>query len=85
MNGIITCVLIEMKGVSPILSAHPPKSTMDRKDGPHSNNPHVRKSSCGEIQHIGWAYERPNGKERGFVLPEHTTIIPGVRIWRTLC
>ncbi len=57
----------EMKGVSPILSAHPPKSTMDRKDGPHSNNPHVRKSmAAGEIQHIGWAYERPNGKGRGF-------------------
>jgi len=56
-----------MKGVSPILSAHPPKSTMQRKDGPHSNNPHVRKSmAAGEIQHIGWAYERPNGKGRGF-------------------
>ena len=56
-----------MKGVSPILSAHPPKSTMQRKDGPHSNNPHVRKAmAAGEIQHIGWAYERPNGKGRGF-------------------
>jgi len=56
-----------MKGVSPILSAYPPKSTMQRKDGPHSNNPHVRKSmAAGEIQHIGWAYERPNGKGRGF-------------------
>ena len=33
----------------------------------HSNNPHVRKSmAAGEIQHIGWAYERPNGKGRGF-------------------
>jgi len=57
----------EMKGVTPILSAHPPKETMNRKDGPHSNNPHVRKSmAAGEIQHIGWAYERPNGKGRGF-------------------
>ncbi len=56
-----------MKGVTPILSAHPPQSTMDRKDGPHSNNPHVRKSmAAGEIQHIGWAYERPGGKGRGF-------------------
>ena len=55
------------KGVTPILSAHPPKSTMDRKDGPHSNNKHVRKSMAeGQIQHIGWAYERPNGKGRGF-------------------
>lgn len=57
----------EMKGVTPILSAHPPKETMNRKDGPHSNNPHVRKSmAAGEIQHIGWAYERPDGKGRGF-------------------
>ncbi|MDA1078601.1 MAG: hypothetical protein O2908_06085, partial [Verrucomicrobia bacterium] len=49
-----------MKGVTPILSAHPPQSTMNRPDGPHSNNPHVRKSmAAGEIQHIGWAYERP--------------------------
>ena len=55
-----------MKGVSPILSAHPPMRTIKRKDGPHSNNPHVRKSmKAGEIQHIGWAYERPN-KGRGF-------------------
>ena len=57
----------EMKGVTPILSAHPPQSTMKRKDGPHSNNPHVRKAMAeGKIQHIGWAYERPDGKGRGF-------------------
>ena len=57
----------EMEGVTPILSAHPPMKTMDRKDGPHSNNPHVRKAmEAGEIQHIGWAYERPDGKGRGF-------------------
>ena len=57
----------DMKGVTPILSAHPPKATMNRPDGPHSNNPHVRKSmAAGEIQHIGWAYERPGGKGRGF-------------------
>lgn len=57
----------EMKGVTPILSAHPPKETMKRPDGAHSNNPHVRKSmAAGEIQHIGWAYERPGGKGRGF-------------------
>ena len=56
-----------MKGVTPILSAHPPESTMKRKDGPHSNNPHVRKAmAAGKIQHIGWAYERPGGKGRGF-------------------
>jgi len=57
----------DMKGVTPILSAHPPQETMKRGDGPHSNNPHVRKAmAAGEIQHIGWAYERPDGKGRGF-------------------
>ncbi|MFP6858515.1 MAG: ThuA domain-containing protein [Roseibacillus sp.] len=56
-----------MKGVTPILSAHPPEETMKRGDGPHSNNPHVRKAmAAGEIQHIGWAYERPDGMGRGF-------------------
>lgn len=54
------------EGVTPILSAHPPRKTMARKDGPHSNNPHVRKAmDAGEIQHIAWAYERPGGG-RGF-------------------
>ena len=67
------------KGVTPILSAHPPKSTMDRKDGPHSNNKHVRKSMAeGQIQHIGWAYERPNGKGRVLVLPELTLTTLGL-------
>ena len=57
----------EMKGVTPILSAHPPVETMNRPDGPHSNNPHVRKAmAAGQIQHLGWAYERPGGKGRGF-------------------
>ncbi len=56
----------DMKGVTPILSAHPPKSTMKRGDGAHSGNPHVRKAiEKGEIQHMAWAYERPNGG-RGF-------------------
>ena len=75
-----------MKGVSPILSAHPPKSTMQRKDGPHSNNPHVRKSmAAGEIQHIGWAYERPNGKGRGFgTTGAHYHHTWGEDNWRTL-
>ena len=51
-----------MKGVSPILTALPPKSTMSREDGPHSGNPHVRKAlKNGEDQHMAWAYERPAG------------------------
>jgi type 1 glutamine amidotransferase len=55
-----------MKGVTPILSAHPPKETLSRKDGGHSNNPHVRKAiAAGEIQHLAWAYDRPDGG-RGF-------------------
>jgi type 1 glutamine amidotransferase len=56
----------DMKGVTPILSAHPPASTAQRGDGPHSNNRHVREAiKNGEIQHVAWASERPNGG-RGF-------------------
>ena len=76
----------DMKGVTPIISAHPPQSTMNRKDGPHSNNPHVRKSmAAGEIQHIGWAYERPDGKSRGFgTTGGHYHETWGSDDWRTL-
>jgi hypothetical protein len=56
----------QMKGVTPILSALPPKSTLARKDGAHSGNPHVRKAvAAGEIQHLMWAFERDD-KSRGF-------------------
>lgn len=55
-----------MKGVTPILSAIPPASTMSRPDGPHSGNPAVRAAvSNGEPAIVAWAYERPNGG-RGF-------------------
>jgi len=55
-----------MKGVTPILSAVPPPSTMSRPDGPHSGNPAVREAVAkGEPQHVMWAYERPDGG-RGF-------------------
>lgn len=54
----------EMEGVTPILSAVPPESTLSRPDGPHSGNPDVRKT-VGQPQHVGWASERPNGG-RGF-------------------
>lgn len=53
-----------MEGVTPILSAVPPASTLDRGDGPHSGNPHVR-AKKGQAQHVAWAYERPDGG-RGF-------------------
>jgi type 1 glutamine amidotransferase len=55
-----------MKGVTPILSAVAPPSTMNRPDGPHSGNPAVREAVAkGEPQHVMWAYERPDGG-RGF-------------------
>ena len=56
-----------MTGVTPILSALPPSDTLKCGDGPHSNNPHVRKSVLErkEKQHVAWASERDNG-QRGF-------------------
>lgn len=55
-----------MKGVTPILTAIPPQSTMSRKDGPHEGNPDVRKAvELGQPQHVAWAAERPDGG-RGF-------------------
>lgn len=59
-----------MSGVTPILSSLPSAKTLLRKDGPHSNNPHVRKAVLEkkEAQHVAWAYQR--GKDynygRGF-------------------
>ncbi|MCA9201336.1 MAG: ThuA domain-containing protein, partial [Planctomycetales bacterium] len=56
----------EMRGVTPILSAIAPESTMSRPDGPHSGNPDVRRAvAAGEPQHVAWAAERDNGG-RGF-------------------
>jgi type 1 glutamine amidotransferase len=56
----------DMEGVQSILSAHPPKSTLERPDGPHSNNPDVRATiKRGEPQILAWARERPDGG-RGF-------------------
>ena len=54
-------------GVTPILSALPPKETLSRGDGPHSGNPDVRKAVLErmEPQHVAWAAERPDGG-RGF-------------------
>jgi putative membrane-bound dehydrogenase-like protein len=61
-----------MEGVTPILSALPSPDTLKRKDGAHSNNPHVRKSVLDrkEKQHVAWAYQRgkdyKNGRGFGF-------------------
>lgn len=55
-----------MQGVTPILTAVPPESTMSRRDGPHEGNPEVREAvKRGEPQHMAWACERPDGG-RGF-------------------
>lgn len=55
-----------MKGVTPILSAIPPESTMSRANGPHEGNADVREAvKRGELQHVAWAAERPDGG-RGF-------------------
>jgi type 1 glutamine amidotransferase len=56
----------DMKGVTPILSDLPPKETLSRPDGAHSGNLAVRKAVAdGELQHVAWACERPDGA-RGF-------------------
>ncbi len=51
----------------PILTQLPPPETLDREDGPHSNNPHVKEAVLvkKEPQVMAWAYTRPNGG-RGF-------------------
>ncbi len=55
-----------MDGITPILTAVAPASTMDRKDGPHEGNPAVREEvAAGKPQHVSWAVERPDGG-RGF-------------------
>ncbi len=54
----------DMEGVTPILTAIPPATTLDRPDGPHSGNSHVR-AKIGQPQHVAWANERENGG-RGF-------------------
>jgi type 1 glutamine amidotransferase len=54
----------EMKGVTPILTAIPPDSTRQGKDGPHSGNPTVRER-LGMPEHVAWACERADGG-RGF-------------------
>jgi type 1 glutamine amidotransferase len=57
----------EMKGVTPILTAMPPRETLNRRDGPHENNPWVREAvlTNQQPQHVMWIYDRPDGG-RGF-------------------
>ncbi|MEP4149122.1 MAG: ThuA domain-containing protein [Halioglobus sp.] len=54
------------QGVTDILSAVAPESTMERRNGRHSGNDAVRKLVAdGMPQVTAWAYERPGGG-RGF-------------------
>ena len=57
-----------MKNVTPILTDLPPRDTANGGDGTHSGNPDVRAAVLErkEPQHMGWAYERPDNKGRGF-------------------
>jgi len=57
----------DMKGVTPILQALPPESTLKQPDGTHSNNPAVREAviTRKEMQTLAWAFERSEGG-RGF-------------------
>ena len=49
-----------------VLAATAPEDTMERPDGPHSGNPHVRKAVAeGLPQTVAWAFDRPDGG-RGF-------------------
>ncbi|HEV8542116.1 MAG TPA: ThuA domain-containing protein [Verrucomicrobiae bacterium] len=55
-----------MQGVTPILSAVAPPTTLGRSDGTHSGNPAVREAVAkGDPQIVMWATERPDGG-RGF-------------------
>ncbi|MEQ1841106.1 MAG: ThuA domain-containing protein [Verrucomicrobiales bacterium] len=55
-----------MTGVSPILTAIAPDSTMNRKDGPHEGNPFVREEVKNKVpQHTAWTVQRDDGG-RGF-------------------
>ncbi len=49
-----------VQGITQILVATPPASSLSRPDGPHEGNPDVR-SKVGQPQCMMWAYERPNG------------------------
>jgi type 1 glutamine amidotransferase len=81
-----------MEGVTPILSAVPPDSTRDRKDGPHSGNPAVR-AEIGKNtpEHVMWVRQRPDGG-RGFGFtgghrhwnwgnPNHRKVVLNAILW----
>jgi len=54
------------EGVTPILQAHPPESSLGAEDGPRSGNPTLRAALANhEPQTLAWASENPGGS-RGF-------------------
>lgn len=57
-----------MKGITPVLTAVPPSSTMSRPDGPHEGNPAARDAVAkGMPQTVMWVSERAeNGRGFGF-------------------
>ena len=56
----------DMKGVTPLLTAIPPESTMSRANGAHEGNEAVREAvKRGDPQHVAWVCERADGG-RGF-------------------
>jgi len=52
------------EGITPVLTAVPPASTLERPDGPHSNNPYVR-ANAGKAYDLAWVTENKN-RGRGF-------------------
>lgn len=57
---------VEMKDVTPLLTAVPPEKTRQKKDGAHSGNPHVR-ARTGMPEHVAWV-ALGDDKQRGFGL-----------------
>ena len=57
----------EMAGITPLLTALPPADSLNRPDGPHSGNPHVRRAVLEDKQpqHLAWCVQRDDGG-RGF-------------------
>ena len=67
-----------MDGVTPILTALPPKETLSREDGPHSGNPAVRAAIAkNEPQHLMWVASRTAMPAAASGAPGHTSTKTG--------
>jgi hypothetical protein len=70
----------QMSGVTPILTAVPPASTLERRDGLHEGNEAVREEVARQVpQHVAWAIERP-GVGAASALPGRIFIGTGATI-----